>query len=105
MMILCAALEPIKLVIFPDKPWDKRGKKHIELFIARCKRTLRGLMEDLDLLEMHKETLAVFLEPIDDKFVVDAIAVALVDEPIKKEDAPKGKKGPEPKKKGPDLDD
>lgn len=63
-------------------------------------------MEDLDLLEMHKETLAVFLEPIDDKFVVDAIAVALVDEPIKKEDAPKkGKKGPKPKKKGPDLDD
>lgn len=77
MMILCAAIEPIKQVIFPEKAWDKRGKKHIELFILQIKRTLKSLMEELDLLEMHKESLAVFIEPIEDKFIVDAIAIAL----------------------------
>jgi len=109
MMILVAALEPVKQVIFSERQWDRRGKKHIEMFILRCKRTLKMLMEDLELLEMYKETKAVFDESIDDKFIVDAIAVALTEEPIKKEDpkpdAPKGKgkKGAETKPKGPDL--
>jgi tRNA A37 threonylcarbamoyladenosine synthetase subunit TsaC/SUA5/YrdC len=33
MIILVAALEPLKEIIFPDHNWDKRGKKHIEVFI------------------------------------------------------------------------
>lgn len=73
MIILVAALEPLIAIIFPDKQWDKRGVKHLEVFIQNCKRTIKAMIEDLDLLEFYKETKAVIDENIEDKFVVDAV--------------------------------
>lgn len=81
MIILVAALEPLKEIIFPDQEWDKRGRKYVEVFIQQVKRTLKALMVDLDLLEMHKETKLVIDETIEDKFVVDATATAPPAEP------------------------
>lgn len=86
MMILVSALDPLREIIFPEKSWDKRGVQHLELFIQQCKRTIRALIEELDLLEMHKETRAVIDETIDDRFIVDAItSLPQTSEPVPNE--------------------
>jgi predicted ATP-dependent Lon-type protease len=76
MIILVAALEPLLAIIFPDKAWDKRGVQHLKDFIQNCKRTIKALIEELDLNELYKETRTVIDENIEDKFVVDAVTSA-----------------------------
>jgi len=76
MIILVTALEPLLAIIFPDKAWDKRGVQHLKDFIQNCKRTIKALIEDLDLNELYKETKTVIDENIEDKFVVDAVTSA-----------------------------
>jgi len=92
MMILVAALEPLKEIIFPEQPWDKRGKRHIKAYLNQCKRTIRALMVDLNLMEMHKETKNVMDEPADEKYTVDAVAKPLEPENEAQPAKPKGGK-------------
>lgn len=94
MMILVVALEPLKEIIFPEEPWDKRGKKHVAEFIQKCKRTIKALMTELDLLDMHRETKLVLEAGISDKFTVDAVA-----KPPEPEPEITTKKNPDPAKR------
>lgn len=72
MTILVTALEPLKEIIIPEEPWDRRAKVYTREFIQHSKLTIKALMNDLNLLDMHKETKLVLENAIHDKFTVDA---------------------------------
>lgn len=77
MMILVAAIDPIKELLFPEAHLDWRGRKHAQTFIQSCKRTIKALMEELDLQDMHRVTKSVIDEHVEDRFVLDAVAKPL----------------------------